>query len=253
MKIIMKNFKYKIILYSLFLVLFSSLYSCKEIETMTYEQNAGVYFYGQANASFSFFDAPGAESYIVNVPIVTMGDSANYDRKVKMEMWKGDGKKNNTTASADKYEILEGVVLSGQFKGIVPVKVFSKPDMDNKIDTIFFKLFPSEDFPLGGFDNGSFRLTITNKIIKPSNWGNLTYYIGTPFSTSWYRFILGVIGMDYIPYPSAREGDIAWSTNAMLSNVGLIKSKLLKYNMANPDKPLTHDDGDNAGEPVVMP
>lgn len=249
----MKNVKYKIIFLSLSLILFCSFYSCEQIETMTYKQNAGLSFYGQAFTDFTFFDTPGQKSYIVNVKVVTLGDSANYDRKVTMEMWKGDGKKNNTTASADKYEVLEGVIPAGKFEGIVPVKVFSFPDMDNKIDTIFFKLVPNDDFPLAGYENGSFKLTITNKIIKPSNWGSLTYYIGNPFSTSWYRFILNVIENDYIPYPSAREGDVEWSYNEMLSYVGLIKSKLLKYNMANPENPLTHDDGTNAGEPVVMP
>ena len=232
-------------------VIFCSM-SCDKEEIMIYRQDAGLSFWGQASAEYSFFDNPGAASYRQDIRVVTSGDSVNYDRYFSVAVVENDTN-YESTARPDQYKLLEGTIPAGKFEGILPVEIIYTPDMDDSSFVVYLKLLPGKDFPLGSFDNRYFGLKMTNKLVKPKNWGNLTYYLGTPFSSSWYNFILNVIGMRYIPYPTAKEGDSVWAYNEMLANVGKIKSELLKYNLAHPDEPLRHDDGDHEGELVEMP
>lgn len=228
------------------------LMSCQKEEIMIYRQDAGLSFWGQATAEYSFFDNPGAASYTQDIRVVTSGDSVNYDRHFAVAIVENDTN-YESTARPGQYKLLEGTIPAGKFEGNLPVEILYTPDMDDSSFVVYLKLLPGKDFPLGSFDNRYFSLKMTNKLVKPKNWGNMTYYLGTPFSSSWYNFILNVIGMRYIPYPTAKDGDQAWVYNEMLANVGKIKSELLKYNLAHPDAPLRHDDGDNKGELVEMP
>ena len=242
----------KITLCSLLLGLSFLFVSCQKEEIMMYQQEAGLSFWGMASGEFSFFDSPGTTSYTYEIRVSTSGDSVNYDRHFTAAIVENDTN-YVTTARPDQYKLLEGTIPAGKFEGILPVEIIYTPDMDDSSFVACLKLLPGKDFPLGGFDERYFELTMTNKLIKPSNWGNLTFYLGSAFSSSWYNFILDVIGMRYIAHPSAKGGDTAWEYNEMLAYVGKIKSELLKYNLAHPDDPLRHDDGDNAGELVEMP
>lgn len=226
--------------------------SCQKEEIMIYQQEAGLLFWGQASGEYSFFDDPGLASYTYQIRVTTTGDSVAYDRHFKLAVVENDTNYENT-ARAEQYKLLEGTIPAGQFEGYIPVEIIYTPDMDDSSFVVNLTLLPNTEFPLGSFDNRYFALSMTNKVVKPKNWGNLTYYLGQPFSTGWYNFILDVIGMRYIPYPSAKEGDEPWAYNEMLAYVGKIKSELLKYNLAHPDTPLRHNDGDNAGELVEMP
>lgn len=249
----------KKIIYSLLLLcVMSSLFSCEQVEVMIFEQRAGVSFTGGRTDSYSFISSGGAKTYTVIIPVVTLGDSANYDRKVEIVVWEGDGKKMNTTSHPDYYEIGEGVIPAGEFQGEIPVTLKYYEALDNKIDTIYFKLRPTNDFPYGGYDDGVFRLTVTNTLIKPKNWYSLATYFGTAYSRSWYSFILGVVGMTYIPYPAANEvdmlpGDHVWTYFEMIANVGKVRAALIQYNIDHPTDPLTHDEGPNIDDPVQMP
>lgn len=226
--------------------------SCNQEEIMLYQQEAGLSFWGMASGDFSFFDSPGTSSYTYEVRVLTSGDSTNYDRHFTAAIVENDTN-YITTARPEQYKLLEGTIPAGQFEGILPVELLYTPDMDDSTFVLCLKLLPSKDFPLGGFNERYFELSVTNKLIKPSNWGNLAFYLGDAFSSNWYQFILDVIGMRYIPYPSAKDGDTPWEYNEMLAYVGKIKSELLNYNLAHPDNPLRHEDGDNAGELVEMP
>lgn len=226
--------------------------SCEKEEIMMYRQEAGLSFWGQASAEYSFFDNPGAATYVQEIRVVTTGDSVDYDRHFTVAVVENDTN-YESTARPEQYKLLEGVIPAGKFEGTLPVEIVYTPDMDDSSFVVYLKLLPGKDFPLGGFDGRYFGLKMTNKLVKPKNWGNLTYYLGSPFSSSWYNFILDVIGMRYIPYPTAKDEDVPWVYNEMLANVGKIKSALLKYNLAHPNDPLRHDDGDHAGELVEMP
>lgn len=230
----------------------SAFVSCDQEDTLMYRQEAGVRFMYQAADEYSFVDNYGETVYLYYIEVSTSGDSVDYDRKVSIAVVEDDTNYVNT-ARPDQYKLLEGVVPAGSFSGAVPVELHCTPDMSDSSFVVNIKLVPNEDFPLAGFDRRYFELSVTNQLVKPKNWGNLAFYFGQQFSISWYRFILNVLDMSYIPYPSAQEGDEKWSYNQLLANVGKVKAALIQYNREHPNNPLRHEDGDYEGDEVKMP
>lgn len=226
--------------------------SCDQEDTLMYKQEAGVRFMYQAADEYSFVDNYGETVYVYYIDVSTSGDSVDYDRKVSIAVVEDDTNYVNT-ARPEQYKLLEGVVPAGSFSGAVPVELHCTPDMSDSSFVVNIKLVPNEDFPLAGFDRRYFELSMTNQLVKPKNWGNLAFYFGQQFSISWYRFILNVLDVSYIPYPSAQEGDEKWSYNQLLANVGKVKAALIQYNREHPNNPLRHEDGDYEGDEVKMP
>lgn len=226
--------------------------SCDQEDTLMYRQEAGVRFMYQAADEYSFVDNYGETVYLYYIEVSTSGDSVDYDRKVSIAVVEDDTNYVNT-ARPEQYKLLEGVVPAGSFSGAVPVELHCTPDMSDSSFVVNIKLVPNEDFPLAGFDRRYFELSVTNQLVKPKNWGNLAFYFGQQFSISWYRFILNVLDVSYIPYPSAQEGDEKWSYNQLLANVGKVKAALIQYNREHPNDPLRHEDGDYEGDEVKMP
>lgn len=226
--------------------------SCDQEKTIMYRQEAGVRFMYQAEDEYSFVDNYGETVHLYYITVATTGDSVDYERKVSIAVVENDTNYVNT-ARPEQYKLLEGVVPAGSFSGEVPVEIHCTPDMSDSSFVVNIKLVPNEDFPLAGFDNRYFELSMTNQLVKPKNWGNLAFYFGQQFSISWYRFILNVLNVSYIPYPSAQEGDEKWSYNQLLANAGKVKAALLQYNREHPNDPLRHEDGDYAGDEVKMP
>lgn len=226
--------------------------SCEQEKTIMYRQEAGVRFMNQGFDEYSFVDNYGETVHLYYIKVTTTGDSVDYERKVSIALVENDTNYVNT-ARPEQYKLLEGVVPAGSFAGEVPVEIHCTPDMSDSSFVVHIKLVPNEDFPLAGFDNRYFELSMTNQLVKPKNWGNLAFYFGQQFSISWYRFILNALDVSYIPYPTAQEGDTAWSYNQLLANAGKVKAALLQYNREHPDDPLRHEDGDYEGDEVKMP
>lgn len=229
-----------------------ALMSCEQEKTMMYVQEAGLRFMNQGFDEYSFVDNYGETVHLYYIKVSTTGDSVDYDRKVSIALVEDDTNYVNT-ARPEQYKLLEGVVPAGSFEGEVPVEIHCTPDMSDSSFVVNVKLVPNEDFPLAGFDRRYFELSMTNQLVKPKNWGNLGFYFGQQFSLSWYRFILDVLDVSYIPYPTAQEGDTAWKYNQLLANVGKVKAALLRYNREHPNDPLRHEDGDYEGDEVRMP
>ena len=226
--------------------------SCDQEKTIMYQQEAGVRFLYQSEDEYSFVDNYGETVHLYYISVATTGDSVDYERKVSIAVVENDTN-NVNTARSEQYKLLEGLVPAGSFLGEVPVEIHCTPDMSDSTFVVHIKLVPNEDFPLAGFDDRYFKLSVTNPLVKPENWGNLAFYFGQQFSISWYRFILNVLNVSYIPYPSAQEGDEKWSYNQLLANAGKVKAALLQYNREHPNDPLRHEDGDYAGDEVKMP
>ena len=78
------------------------------------------------------------------------------------------------------------MVPAGSFSGEVPVEIHCTPDMSDSSFVVHIKLVPNEDFPLAGFDNRYFELSMTNQLVKPKNWGNLGFLF---WSTIFYKLV----------------------------------------------------------------
>ena len=248
----MKNIKRMIsgwVTGALFLGLLSA---CEKEKTLMYEQEAGVYFYGQAASEYSFVTNLGGDVYVQNIRVATTGDSVSYDRKVMIAVVEGDTNYVNT-ARPEQYQLLEGIVPAGKFEGSVAVELHRTKDMSDSTFIVHVKLVPNEDFPLAGFDRRYFALSVTDQLTEPSNWNYLSYYFGN-FSVSWYRFILGVLDLPLIPFDiEVPEGIEEWTYTELDAAVAQVRTALYKYNREHPGEPLRHEDGRYEGDEVVMP
>ena len=106
----------------------------------------------------------------------------------------------------------------------------------------------------------SCRLNFTAKIMKPFNWSQLQYFFGT-YSTRWWRFIMEKCERTSLPFwddlwspiPNPDPNKYNMSYYEMSNLQEMIRQELRNYNRNSLTGPLTHDDGDLAGQQVVMP
>lgn len=227
--------------------------SCEQEKIMMYEQVGGVVFTESVDISFSFFGLKEGQEPISKISASISGNAVDYDRAIKIALYEGDETRVNT-ARPEQYEIIDGIVPAGSFTGTIPVKFNYTEDMSDSIFVFHIQIMPNDDFPVAGYDHAKVKISVTDQVIKPTNWRGLRWYFGEPFSKSWYEFILGVIEMDYIPYgtidiPESEK----WSYDELTAYVAKVKSALNKYNKDHKEQLRHSKDGDAPNTIVEMP
>lgn len=236
---------------SLYLSIFciAVMLSCEKQSFPIYQQRAGAYF-GSTKISYSFMQNPAEKTVTIEVPISISGDSMAYDRVVNVRIVTD----SVTNAEEQMYEIQPAVIKAGQFSGVLPVVFHYDERMDTTEFAILFAIESSKEFPLINLNRWGSRIIVTNQVIKPENWdAALGYKFGT-YSTRWWRFITEKTNMTSFPYwPMNPDKAKWWMKDAEITIYqSFIRLELAKYNAEHKD-PLTHDDGPNAKQPVVMP
>lgn len=227
------------------------LTGCEHSDIMIYEELPGVYFNG-SSWSYSFLEKPGTLIDTIKLPILITGSAVDHDRKIVAEVVAD----TNTTMQQGLYELLEGTVKKNEFEGILPVVVKYIQAYDTSVVALKLRLVASDDFNVTTLGVSTNLVKVTGKIIQPANWNNwLKYYFGTPYSTSWWKFIMEVAGRNSLPYYPNNPDKETW--NMTVNEVTAIQSRvryaLALYN-ADPSHPkLTHDDGQWKGQLVSMP
>ena len=106
-------------------------------------ENSAVYFPSN-NKMYSFLDTPEAEYADVDVRLSIIGPTANYDRAVAVEV-----NPEATTATADQYTILGGVVKAGATSGAVTVRVKNDKEALAQGDlTLGLRLLANDQFSI---------------------------------------------------------------------------------------------------------
>lgn len=231
---------------------FWSFFGCENEGLKEYTDNPGIYFDG-AERSYSFFDHPGIQVDTIKLPLLISGPVCDYDRIVKVEVVSD----TNTTATDDMYQLLDGYVLKGEAKGIVPVVLNYREALENQACKLKIRLVETKDFKELRLGQNTCLIHFSAYIIKPDNWDSwLHYYFGDIYSTRWWKFIMDATGKNALPYnPTHPDKETWWMSDAeLIANYWLVRNALNEYN-ANPENnpPLRHDDGEGAGQIVVMP
>lgn len=236
--------------YVILMALFIAV-SCKQEDVMRYEQSPGVFF-SQGAYSYSFVNEPWLAEKTIKLTVDITGLAADHDRHFSIAH---PAKDTITTAEPDQYAVGEGVVPAGEYSGTVDLTLKYSSRLDSKIDTLFFEVLPSDDFPEVRLNRSYARVAFTKQVIMPANWRWLRWYFGTPYSTRWWLFILDVTGGNHLPYfPTDPDKETWWmSVNEVKAWQAKVRLELEKYNREHPGKPLTHDDGDYKNTPVTMP
>ena len=92
--------------------------SCSQDELMPYAAEDSAVYFPVNNQTYSFIDTPEPESADVDIRISIIGPVTDYDRPVAVEV-----NEETTTATADQYTLLGGVVKAGAMTGTVTVRI----------------------------------------------------------------------------------------------------------------------------------
>ena len=234
------------------LLLLSAIFTgCQHDDIMLYQQNPGVYFEA-ATYSYTFLEHPDSTSKILRLSVDITGSQVDYDRTFTVTRPELD---TITTAEEDQYHIGTGIVKANEYTGYVDVEVFKDERLKDSIYELALEILPGEDFPEVRLNKKIMVVSFTNEVIQPANWRWLRWYFGEAFSTRWWTFICEVTGRTSLPYYPTHDDQETWwmSVEEVEAYQAMVRIALEEYNGEHPNDPLTHDDGDYAGQPIVMP
>lgn len=234
----MKNFKFKICLSLLVLVI---LAGCKKDEIGSFNADAAVNF-TVLSTQYSFIqNASGA--HIQEIPVEIIGNAADKDRKFKVEVVKD----SITTAGENQYQIMEGLVKAGEFTGTLSIKLLNSPVLATSTAGLKLKLIDSEDFKAGNLESNTAVVYWTDKILVPS-WSYFRYFFTSVASTSAYRIIVQTTGLTTLTATQYSREIGAAGVQALATQFG---DYVKQWNIDHPNDKLKHDDGTKAGQEIV--
>ncbi len=234
----MKKMKFALLYLSLSLLLMMS--ACEQEEIMTYDTAYSAVNFVSSSVEYSFLTNTEDE-YIQTVEVQILGAAADHDRTFAVEVID-----SLTTATADQYEIVGGVVKANEFKGTLSVKLFNSPELADTTITVAVKLIDSEDFNKGNVETNLFTIKWSDQVVIP-DWRYVKYFFCATSSTEAYRVLVASTGLlkfdiyDYRAYGMA--GAVALGTQ--------YGDYIMQWNLDHPDNHLKHDDGTKAGEDIV--
>lgn len=228
--------------------LFTLLFiSCKENETLEYENDPALYFvnerYVQGDSiDHSFFTIPGNGPDTVYILMQTMGYVYDFDRPFLLEQT-NTGDADAAVAGVHYVPFNDAqvskyfVIPANQVRIKLPIILLRDKSLESQQVRLELGVTKNEYFRPGIEQWSKFLVKTTSKANKPSTWDSYWKY---QFGASWgpvkMRFIIDVTG--YTDW-EVRPADMAFA--------GFLGSKVLsyflEYNKANPDKPLKEADG----------
>ena len=211
--------------------------SCHKDELTSFKSNDAINFTSE-NFTYSFLGNNTGE-YIQEIPVRVIGNAKDYDRYFQIEVLND----SLTTASNNQYDVLEGIVKAGEFKGKLYVKIFNSDELNEESVGIHMKISNSDDFTKGNIESSYFNLVWTNKVVVP-NWRYYSFFFTRVASTSAYRAVVASTGLTTFTLQDYRALGPT-GAQALGTQFG---DYVKQWNLDNPDNPLRHDDGTQAGE-----
>ncbi|MCS4224655.1 DUF4843 domain-containing protein [Sphingobacterium sp. BIGb0165] len=186
--------------------------ACKKSEPTSFSAAPQIYFYDAETNTGKVRDSVmisfarlgnDIKETTVSVPLEFIGTVSTSDRPFRVVV-----NKEKTTAVEGKHFALlpeKYKVMKGANKAVLPIKIISTSDLDNKTVQVVLKLEKNESFDtnfqfinsdLHTMDLSSYRILISNMLLKPSWWdGWIETYLGT-FSRKKVELIFDVTKMN---------------------------------------------------------
>ena len=222
----------------LVILLLGFLTSCEQEDIMSFEAEPAVNF-TQTTQTYSFLANP-EDLKIIEIPVRIMGNAVDYERNFNVEVIE------ETNVPEGSYEIVGGYVEAGEFEGVLEVKVFNAPALENSEASITLELTSSEDFNAGNIGSRQYILNWTDQVVVPA-WTYYRYFFTAVPSPAAYRAIVESTGLTQFTLNDYRAlGPVG--AQAMGTTFG---NYVKQWNLDNPDDPLIHDGGPQEGEPIV--
>lgn len=214
--------------------------ACEEEQITSFEDYSAVNFVTKS-VEYSFLGNVEGE-FIQEANVRIMGNAKDYDRLFKVEVIND----SLTTASTNQFEIIDGIVYSGEFTGALRVKVLNSAALDSTKVSIHLKIVDTEDFNKGNLETNELVITWSNKIVVPV-WSYFKYFFSSTSSTSCYRAIVEATG--YTKFTSTEYGAVGGDGAIAIGTA--FGNYVKQWNLDHPNNHLKHDDGTKAGEDII--
>ncbi|MDD4296816.1 MAG: DUF4843 domain-containing protein [Ruminiclostridium sp.] len=244
----MKITNYRLVLNLLVLI---TMFGCNK-EDVPYFSGSNSANFWLHHYNYSLFGATTSElpQDTIVLDIALVGRLADYDRYADAEavpdLAGTPEDERLTTATPDQYKILEGIIKANEQYGKLKVLIKNPEILANQeFLKLKIKMVENEDFGIGLKENNSITLTWSRKYLPPATWVAMRFFFCSVYSTRVYRIFMEVTGLKEFYY---YEGKITMQeAYVMGKNFGNRVREL----SAIQGSPLLHDDGENAGLPIV--
>lgn len=230
-----------------------ALNSCKKEEI--------IFFNGSNSANFwihdynhSLFSATNAElpEDTVSFKVALSGRAVNYDRVV-MAVVEEDAPgtpatSKRTTATPDQYKLLSGIIPADSLYGTYKFIVKNPVDFETGNLKVKLRMVESEHFKVGLSENSFVNLVWSRDWLQPETWRAMRFFYTAVYSTQVYKIIVEVSGKKELYY---YDGGPERITETEAKVLGLKFADRVRELSALQGSPLLHDDGINAGLPIV--
>lgn len=214
----------------LFLFVTSSLASCKEDTGLLFNAETMVFVQSVPDSTiYTFATRPNTlmqDTVLVNCNI--MGRASTSDRPITIIA------RDSSSAKANyHYKLLPAVVKANTFSAIVPIVLYRRPGLKDSTLHVIFDIKDNEFLKAGYPNRLRYKISITDKLGKPTNWETYWKNYFGDYSEVKFRFLITATGRQAWN-GSALPGDLAYLN-------GQARYALLIYNQSNP--PLTDEFG----------
>lgn len=256
----MKTIKY--IFIAVPLLICGLLAGCKEDSLQAYNAGDNVCFWTHS-MNYSFYGASAEElpAGTIEMDLNIMGFTAPYDRTVTGIAIEDDpstpAEDKKTTATPDQYRILGGTIPAGETTGKFYVEVKNVEQIADSELKLYLKLTENEHFGLGLKENQHIQLTWSRKLLQPQTWNAMRFFFCSVYSTQVYRLYMQVTGLrEFWYYNAGPDPDNNPDDAKVSAEQGRAWGKAFgdivrTYNAEHPDAPMLHDDGTQAGMPII--
>lgn len=234
-------------------------------EPKGYDSSTGLF-----HAYYSFIEDPFAEYAIYDVPLILVGNRADYDRKINYIV-----DPERSFAPAGSYEILEAIIPADSYTGYIRIKLYNTEELDEEVCELYIALREADELSLAPEKYTNAALSWNNTIPTPTLSTQIRTYnylvagasSYTSTSIAYYspnalKAIVDALGWDNwddydVHGASYNSNGYKYLPRATILTGNSYRSYAIKlavyikdYNQAHPDAPLLHNAGELKGKPV---
>lgn len=222
-------------------------------------------------AACSFVEDPFATDSIYDLPVMLIGTTTDYDRKITFKV------NEESSAPTDSYEILGAVIPAKEIKGYIRFKLYNLEALNEETYAVSLTLEASDGLHVGPAQYLKAYFSWNNSIPAPTNTNFIRTYnmlilsslnfVSTStvnYSPNALKAIVAALSWNdwddysvhgskynstaYGSYKYLPRYNMIYSDNSYKSYALKLKTYIEKYNAEHPDSPLVHDAGGLKGQ-----
>lgn len=180
---------------------------------------------GNDSIIYSFGLHPRTEKDVVEIPLRLIGLSAPKEREIGVEVIA-----EKTTAKENiDFVVTPSTLPKDSIVGSLKIELKKDTSLAEGKKVITLRLCANESFAEAPVNESTFRIVVTNELIKPNGW------IFNEYSRVKHEFVILHTGV-------ATNYNL-WSTSEQIYWKGILINALYEYNKEHPGEPLTDENG----------